>query len=145
MEIVEKDPGETGLRKILNFGHTIGHAVETLSHKKNIALFHGEAVAAGLAAESIISSKILGLKQQETEEICEIINTHFPSYVFCEDDIPELIDIMTHDKKNVDGRINFTLITDIGEAKIDQFCESHIIKNSLSEYLGYCQRNRMNI
>lgn len=133
--IVEKDPFENDLRRILNFGHTIGHAIETLSHKMNKPILHGEAVAIGLAVETMISSKVLGLNKDIKREIFRVIRLNYDLKYINESEIPDLITIMMHDKKNADGRINFTLIEDIGKARIDQFCDSQVIEESLIEYI----------
>lgn len=136
MEVVKEDPEEKHIRKILNFGHTIGHAIETSMHRKNKSISHGEAVATGLVVESMISSKVLGLDQEILQEIINVINSDFSLPQFSENEIPALIDIMLHDKKNVNNKINFTLIEEIGTARIDQYCETSVIKDSLVDYLA---------
>jgi len=135
MDVVEKDPREKNLRKILNFGHTIGHAIETLSHKKNKPIPHGDAVAVGLVVESIISSKVMGLDKEFIDEVFRTIDSNFPSAQLADNDITELLKIMIHDKKNIDGEINFTLIENIGEAKINQFCSSVVIERSFIDFI----------
>lgn len=138
MNIVDQDPFEKNLRKVLNFGHTIAHAFETLSSRRNNKpIYHGEAVAIGLVIESIISTKILGLNEQVSKDIFRLIYPEFNLPQFSNDDIPELINIMMHDKKNIDAQINFTLLKEIGDARIDKYCKLQVIKSSLLEYLDY--------
>lgn len=137
MDVVDKDPEEKNLRKVLNFGHTIGHAIETFIHREKKTITHGEAVAVGLIVESIISSKLLGLDKNIIQEIFNVINGNFLLPQFTENDISELVNLMMHDKKNIDNKINFTLIEDIGKARIDQFCETSVIKDSGRDYLVY--------
>ncbi|MCD4679671.1 MAG: 3-dehydroquinate synthase [Bacteroidales bacterium] len=136
MNIVDQDPFEKNLRKILNFGHTIAHAFETLSSRRNNRpIYHGEAVAIGLVIESIISTKILGLNEQVSKDIFRLIYPEFNLPQFSNDDIPELINIMMHDKKNINTQINFTLIKEIGDTRRDQFCEREVIEDSLIGYI----------
>lgn len=134
IDFVEKDPNEQNLRKILNFGHTVGHALETLSYRNNTPCYHGEAVAVGLVVESIISSKVLGLDKNITQDIFDVVNSNFLLPQFAKNDITEIVNLMVHDKKNVEGRINFTLLEKIGKSIIDQFCPIEIIEESLVHY-----------
>lgn len=147
--IVEEDPTEKGIRKALNFGHTIGHAVE--SHFLEIGklkawypnfpisqfpISHGEAVAFGIVCESWLSHKMLGLSAAELDEIVAFVIRFYPHWALSEEDFPAVFDIMKKDKKNVGGRINFTLLPTIGEARIDQFCEVGVIEEALRFYMS---------
>jgi len=140
--IVEEDPTEKGIRKALNFGHTIGHAVESVSLGINDqspitnhqSLLHGEAVALGIICESWLSHKILGLSTAELNEIVAFVQRFYPHWPLTEEDFPAVFDIMKKDKKNVGGRINFTLLPALGEARIDQFCEVGVIEEALRFY-----------
>ncbi len=119
-KIVEKDPTETGVREILNFGHTFGHAIETFFRQKRIDILHGEAVAMGIICELFLSNKILNFNFQKLFEISEYIATFFPSYKISYDDYDEIFDLMLQDKKNKNRRITFTLLEDVGKPVTNQ-------------------------
>ncbi|MFZ1705395.1 MAG: 3-dehydroquinate synthase [Saprospiraceae bacterium] len=116
LSITEQDPKEKGLRKILNFGHTIGHAVETYSLIKNTPLLHGESIAIGMICESYISYRMNLLSEEEIFQIRHYIITlfgHHPKWV---NDPEMLVDLMYNDKKNRSGKIRFSLLEGIGKA-----------------------------
>lgn len=134
IKIVNKDPHEKGLRKILNFGHTIGHAVETYSlinDKK--PLKHGEAVAIGIICEAYLSYKTLKLKEEDLALITQFITVNFEKYA-ANWRTDELFKIMQNDKKNNNATINFTLLKKIGKAQIDCNCSNELIIESLNFY-----------
>jgi 3-dehydroquinate synthase len=133
--IVEEDPLEKGLRKALNFGHTIGHAIEGYALETAKPLLHGEAVAAGMIAESYLSHKILGLSQQSLEEITRFILNTYDLYAFSKTLYPTFLNLMQQDKKNEDGLINFSLLPGIGEVEVNQTCNQQLIEESL-DYLN---------
>jgi len=133
--VVEEDPFEKGIRKALNFGHTIGHAVESMALRKKQSLLHGEAVAIGMVCESFLSVKNNGLSEDELNEITETIQRHYPPFSFSESDFPELLQLMTKDKKNRGGQINFSMLPVIGEVEVNQVCEEREIKQALHFYL----------
>jgi 3-dehydroquinate synthase len=133
-QIVKKDPFEKDLRKSLNFGHTIGHAIETWSLLNDvIPLKHGEAIAIGMICESYLSKTLLGLSNSELEQITRYFTQRYPTYKHPWDE-NKLIALMQHDKKNVDGLINFTLLKKIGKAKININCHEDLIRKSLAYY-----------
>lgn len=147
--IVEEDPTEKGIRKALNFGHTVGHAVESFfleigkfeAQYPNISISqyqisHGEAVALGIICESWLSHKMLGLSEAELAEIVAFVQRFYPKHPLTEQDFPAIFELMKKDKKNVGGRINFTLLSQIGEARIDQYCEVGMIEESLRFYMS---------
>jgi len=115
-EIVKKDPKEiSGLRKVLNFGHTIGHAIESLSWKTDRPLLHGEAVAIGMIAESQLANQIGMLAETETQLISQsVIRVGLPSKIknIKSEDIVKMI---LSDKKNIRGEILFSLPERIGK------------------------------
>ena len=115
-EVVTEDPLEKGRRKILNFGHTIGHAVESysLSKDKN-ALTHGEAIAIGMICEAYLSHKNSSLTAEELEQITADIKSIYPKYKIKEKSYPKLSVLMQSDKKNEHGNILFTLLESIGK------------------------------
>ena len=136
--IVLEDPYEKSIRKILNFGHTIGHAIESyfLSNKKTKPLSHGHSIAIGMIIESYISNKILNFNLDEINKIKIIFNNVFSKVIFTKKDINEIIDLLHHDKKNFDGRINFVLLKKIGTPKVDIQVPSDIIKKGFDFYLS---------
>lgn len=139
-DVVAQDPTEKGLRKILNFGHTAGHAFESLSIERGRPLAHGEAVAHGLLVELILSHMQKGLPSKEISIYVNLLKENYPNArVGCED-IPILMGYMAHDKKNANyGRPNFTLLTEIGNPEIDCLPTDDEIKGALEIYLDYLQ------
>lgn len=134
-EIVNSDPLETGRRKILNFGHTIGHAVESYSFESDSrTLLHGEAVAMGIVCESYISKKLGLLSQNELEEITAFIFSHFIPVNLERMAFHRIIELMRHDKKNRDGDIRMALLDGIGNAVIDKKVKVDKILESLNFY-----------
>ena len=95
-----------GERKLLNFGHTLGHAIESffLNQKKESKLLHGEAVAAGMILESFISFKVTGLPLKQANYIASSINKLFAKIQFSRQGIISIIDLIKHDKKNIKGK-----------------------------------------
>jgi 3-dehydroquinate synthase len=135
-DIVSKDFEESGLRKTLNFGHTLGHALESyfLSNPQKPDLLHGEAIATGMIMESYISSKMLGFPKDKLEEVNKTILKVFPKIEFQETDYEEIISFLKHDKKNEGGEINFVLLEDIGKSKIDCRVEEKLILEAFDYY-----------
>lgn len=119
--VVAQDPTEKGLRKILNFGHTAGHAFESMAISRHQPLAHGEAVAHGMLVELILSHIVLGFDSKEIQRyVAEILKPQYPRIKVSCDDIPHLISIMAHDKKNaVAGSPDFSLLSSIGNPVID--------------------------
>ena len=134
-EVVKEDPFEKGLRKILNFGHTIGHAVESysLSHDKS-PLLHGEAIAIGFICEAYLSFKKNGLSEADLEETVAAIKAVYPTYNLKRETYPALLEIMKNDKKNNAGQISFSLLSEIGKCGFDKFCTEGEIFESLDYY-----------
>lgn len=136
-QVVSQDPTEKGLRKILNFGHTAGHAFESLAIERHIPLAHGEAVAHGMLVELILSHMLKGMDSSEVYRYAnEILKPVYPkSNIKCED-IPLLIKLMAHDKKNATaGKPNFTLLLEPGVPEIDCLPELKEIEAALDIYL----------
>jgi len=134
-EVVKEDPREFGLRKILNFGHTVGHAIEGYEMEKGIApLLHGEAIAVGMICEAYMSVKRNILSEKDLEEINTYILSIYPPYEMKQQTYPQLMTYMRNDKKNSDGKINFTLIEGIGKAIWDQDCSEEEIIDGLNYY-----------
>jgi len=134
--IVLKDPQESGLRKILNFGHTLGHAIETHFMSKPIdnQLLHGEAVAVGIILAAHLSYQTLGFPKENVEEITGVLSRIFPKIIIQEAEINEILELLKHDKKNHKGQVNFILLKNIGEALWDCKVTEEQILNSLEYY-----------
>lgn len=134
-EIVLNDPLEKGERKLLNFGHTIGHAVESYSliHDQK-PLLHGEAIAIGMICESYLSNAKNGLSALALKTISKEITAIYPSYLLDESNYHQLIELMKNDKKNESSGINFTLLTKIGNASFNKEVDVELILESLNYY-----------
>lgn len=132
--IVAEDPKEHGIRKALNFGHTIGHAYESLSFKKERPLLHGHAVAAGLVSELYLSHKVCGFPMDKLSQVVYYLKENYPPFLFDCHDYDALYELMTHDKKNEAGIINFTLLGQVGDVRINQQINKSIILESLDFY-----------
>lgn len=119
-KIVTEDPHESGIRKALNFGHTIGHSFESHALSVNSPILHGYAVAFGLVCELYLSCVKLGFPTNKMRQTVNYIRNVYGTYSFNCNDYDDLFELMKHDKKNVSSQINFTLLEDIGKIKIDQ-------------------------
>lgn len=128
--IVEKDPKENGIRKALNLGHTFGHAFESWSLKRTPVL-HGYAVAWGLVCELYLSHVITGFPIDTMRQTVDYIRNHYGIPPVTCDDYHELIDLMRHDKKNRGESINFTLLAEVGDIRLDQHATLDIIKEAI--------------
>ncbi len=110
--IVSEDFREEGKRRLLNFGHTIGHAIETCS-MTSVQLFHGEAIAIGLVAELYISSVLSGFDTKQLESFSQKIRAIYPDIILSGSDA-ELIELMKSDKKNEDDKITMFTLKGVG-------------------------------
>ena len=133
-KIVEEDPFEKGIRKALNFGHTIGHAVETLFLESPTPLRHGEAIAIGMICEAYLSHQQVGLPKEELEKIVSFLLKIYPKVEIEESHFPTLINWMRKDKKNENQEINFTYLTNIGKCVVNQISEPDAIMESMRFY-----------
>jgi 3-dehydroquinate synthase len=135
--IVSQDLKENGIRKALNFGHTLGHAIESYcleSEDKN-QLLHGEAIAIGMILESHISYQSNFISKDDYAEIKYIITDVFEKIVFNEYDIQNILNLLVFDKKNEFGNVQFTLLNKIGESKINQIVDESLILLAFEDYL----------
>ncbi len=134
--VVKQDPKEAGIRKALNFGHTIGHAIETYSQKHDTnPLLHGEAIAIGMICESFISMQLLGFPEDDLRQISAFINRHFPEYRLKPAIAEELFVYMYQDKKSFDPmQLNFSLLRGIGKPVWDQLAGEKLVRESLHFY-----------
>ncbi len=135
-EIVLADPQEQGLRKALNFGHTIGHAIESYWLPTKQRLLHGEAIAAGMIAEAWISTQLAGLSEAELAQIAQYLLTIYGHQAIPEDAFEQLLAWMQQDKKNDDSRINFTLLERCGKARVNATASEELIREAMRYYNG---------
>ena len=125
--IVAQDPLETGIRKALNLGHTVGHAFESLSHRRGTPIPHGYAIAWGLVCELLLSHHYLQFPSDLITVLAQYIYRHYGAFAITCKDYETLYELMTHDKKNEAGHINFTLLQAIGHPVIDQHADKEEI------------------
>lgn len=135
-EIVMQDPTELGIRKALNFGHTLGHAIESyfLENQNKKTLLHGEAIAIGLILESYISMRKNLISHDEYLEIKTTISSIYETVLFEENDTKPILELLIHDKKNEHGTIKFVLLDGIGKFILNQVVEDELIKDAFSDY-----------
>lgn len=134
--VVTEDPREIGLRKTLNYGHTIGHAIESLFLEKanKTTLLHGEAIAIGMILATYISNKQLGFPEQKLSDVKVTMIDLFGKVEFDKNDYQDIINLLKFDKKNSHGNINFVLLNDIASPKIDCIVENKLILDAFEYY-----------
>lgn len=135
--VVDADPFENSLRKTLNFGHTLGHAIESyfLSNPNKKDLLHGEAIAIGMVLALYVSNKLVGFPEQKAQNIKDLLRKYYGKVAFEDSDFKPIIELLKYDKKNSHGNINFVLLKDIGKAKIDCLVEEDLILEAFEYYL----------
>lgn len=129
--IVEQDPTEKGLRKILNFGHSVGHAIESFFMNTKSPLLHGEAVAIGMLAEAYLSHEILKMPVQDLKKIEQNIRFHFSHIRLRDNELNGISELVFHDKKKEGDSLNFSLLKQIGKCEINIQVTKNQIVNSL--------------
>ena len=135
--VVEEDPKERGLRKILNFGHTLGHAVETyLLGLGKRAVLHGEAIAVGMITEAYLAFERNLLEAEELEAIEAMLFATYGRVQIKADEIPAIIQLTSQDKKNKGSEIRFSLLTGIGDCGYDIPVTKAEMKKALEYYIG---------
>ena len=119
--VVIRDPKEKNLRKILNFGHTLGHAIESyfLTHPQKKRLLHGEAIAIGIVLESYLGIHCCNFSSVAAQDIKSTFANHYPKVLFNIEDRKGILKLLLHDKKNKAGITNFVLLKAIGTPQID--------------------------
>ncbi len=132
--VVEKDPFEQGPRKTLNFGHTIGHAIESHFLTTENPLLHGEAIAIGMVCESWLSWKTGGISKKELDGIAAFFIKIFGKTDWPRAENTAFLETMRHDKKNAGGEIRFALLKKIGLAHWDISVADAEILDSLRYY-----------
>lgn len=129
--IVTEDPHEHGIRKALNLGHTVGHALESFAMKHGRPVLHGYAVAYGMVCELYLSARKTDFPTDKMHQTVRFILDHYGRLPYTCDDYPELLELMHHDKKNTSGIINFTLLGGIGDIRINQTATKEEIEEAL--------------
>lgn len=129
--IVEADPHEHGIRKALNLGHTMGHAFESFAMRRGTPILHGYAVAYGLVSELYMSARKTAFPTDRMHQTVRFIRENYGTFNITCDDYPTLIELMHHDKKNTSGIINFTLLGNVGDIRINQTANEEEIKEAL--------------
>jgi 3-dehydroquinate synthase len=131
-EVVTEDPKEAGLRKILNFGHTLGHGIETWHLNHGISLLHGEAIAVGMILEAHLAFQQNTLEQAELNELSNYICKTYSHIAL--PSLQELWPLMQQDKKNVGNQLSFSLLNHIGGCLYDQKVTEEMILQSMDYY-----------
>ena len=137
-EVVIQDPRENGLRKVLNFGHTIGHAIESyfLESDDRETLTHGEAIAMGMVIESYFSYKLFNFPESELTIIKSKITELFGTVKLTQEDYDPIIDLMKYDKKNVGNTVNFVLLNNLADFNIDCQVSNDLLFEGLDFYIS---------
>lgn len=133
-DVVEKDFHESNIRKTLNFGHTIGHAVESLCLQQGNPILHGEAVAMGMIAEAHLAYLENLISEDDSKAIIENIQRYYPYLDISDFSDENITELLLNDKKNIDSKINFSLLSGIGSCNYDHQCSQKNILESLSFY-----------
>ncbi|MEM8894984.1 MAG: 3-dehydroquinate synthase [Bacteroidota bacterium] len=118
-EVVAEDPTEQGLRKILNFGHTVGHAIETTYLETPKKLLHGEAIAVGMICELYLSHKLLEVDKEMVDQESQYLAALFDSTVIDKADFEQIVGHALQDKKNEGGVVKMSLLRAVGDCTYD--------------------------
>lgn len=132
--IVEQDPFEQNVRKSLNFGHTIGHAIESLSWETDQPLLHGEAVVIGMITESYLSTQLCQLSNNDLKLISQYLLQYYPKYDLSQLDYTAILELIQQDKKNEHNQTRFTLLEKIGQFNINIQVSKELIIEALNYY-----------
>lgn len=136
-QVVENDPTEKGLRKILNFGHTIGHAIESyFLEDEEKKLLHGEAIAIGMISEAYLSTSKLDLAAEDLNKISDYILKVYDSKPIDENDIGQIQELTRQDKKNEGNTIKCSLLNSIGDCAFNIDIDQNDIRRSIEYYNG---------
>jgi len=138
-DIITKDPFEKNIRKTLNYGHTLGHAIESYSLDQNKfpVLLHGEAIAIGMILTNYISFIQLGFPEQTLSDTSHYIIKKFNKYIFSKEDINAIINLLKFDKKNYNDKVLFVLLNDIGNYKLNCEVSNSLILEAFKYYKNY--------
>jgi 3-dehydroquinate synthase len=135
LDVISQDPYENGLRKILNFGHSIGHAIES-SLLKDITVLHGEAVVAGMVIETMLSVRYNLLEANLAESVINKLISFFGKIELSNDHLVSVMNFIAHDKKNANGKFNFVLLKNIGQPAWDISIDSNDIIDAYEAYIN---------
>jgi len=136
-KVVAQDPREAGLRKILNFGHTVGHAVESyLLLDSDRKLLHGEAIGLGMVAEAYLSHELCSLPQSSLAQIAQYVISVYGNVELSEQDIGSILPITLQDKKNKGKTVQMALLEETGRAVFDIPVPEKLIREALEYYLS---------
>jgi 3-dehydroquinate synthase len=130
--IVEEDPKEKGVRKLLNYGHTIGHALEGYFIESEFS--HGWAIVCGMIMENYLSFKIGLLDKNSQDKIEKDLLTYYSLPDLTNVDLKAVIELMQHDKKNTQGKINCSLLKSVGNCTFDNYVTEEKILEVLMHY-----------
>ena len=133
-KIVSKDPNEKNLRKVLNFGHTAGHAIESYFLNKKNSYLHGEAIAIGMAIELCLGKILQITEAKSAMEAFLFLKKHYVLKQFSKAEITAFLKLMQHDKKNNSGKLNFALIEKPGHAVINVVADNEEVKEAFILY-----------
>ena len=124
------------MRKILNFGHTLGHAIESfyLESEDKENLTHGEAIAIGMVCESYMSYKLLNFPKEKVNDVKAVVLSTYNRTNLIKEDFSTIMELLKHDKKNVNGQVNFVLLNDYEDFKIDCKVQEELIIESMEYY-----------
>ena len=134
VSVLDIDPFESNVRKFLNYGHTLGHAIESHLLGTDKELLHGEAIAIGIILETYLSFLKTGFEYELVDDIKTHINKHFDLIKFSDSDISQVISLLKHDKKNSDDKPMFVLLKNIGTPLIDQDVTDKEINDAFKFY-----------
>lgn len=132
--VVDQDFHEQNIRKTLNFGHTIGHAVESLCLQQENPILHGEAVAMGMIAEAHLAFLENLISEEDSKLIIENIQRYYPYLDISDFKDEDITALLLNDKKNTDSKINFSLLSGIGSCTYDHQCSQKNIIESIAFY-----------
>lgn len=135
LKVVQDDPFEDGFRKVLNFGHTVGHAIESASLKTDATpLSHGEAIAMGMIIENELMFRLGGLYASINKICREVLEKHLTKVNIDSYSIDDLLEWMQYDKKNANGIIRMSLITSIGSCSWNVEVPQELIRSTLQSF-----------
>lgn len=137
-DVVLKDPKESGLRKVLNYGHTLGHAIESyfLESPTKEKITHGEAIAVGMITATFISHQALDFPKEKLTNITRDILEIYPKIPIDKNDFSSVIQLLKHDKKNVSGEVRFVLLNDVEDFVLDLNVSDKMLLEALDYYVN---------
>jgi 3-dehydroquinate synthase len=138
-EVVTKDPTEKNIRKTLNYGHTLGHAIESycLDHSTKKTLLHGEAIAIGMILANYLSTELKNFPKEKLQQTTKTFLSIYERYDFSEKDIEQIIQLLKFDKKNTNGNVNFVLLNDFNSYIINQHVSNDLIHSAFYFYKNF--------